>query len=34
MAHWLEGASVVEMGLARNGVGNWDFAPGVTGFPG
>ncbi|MBE8520430.1 NAD(P)-binding domain-containing protein [Amycolatopsis sp. H6(2020)] len=30
MAHWLEGAGVVTMGLARNGVGNWDFALGVT----
>ncbi|MGP4021255.1 NADPH-dependent F420 reductase [Saccharopolyspora sp. 5N708] len=30
MAHWLEGAGVVTMGLARHGVGNWDFALGVT----
>jgi 8-hydroxy-5-deazaflavin:NADPH oxidoreductase len=30
MAHWLEGAGVVVMGLARHGVGNWDFALGVT----
>jgi predicted dinucleotide-binding enzyme len=30
MAHWLEGAGVVTMGLARNGVGNWDFALGIT----
>ncbi|HET6501544.1 MAG TPA: NADP oxidoreductase, partial [Amycolatopsis sp.] len=30
MAYWLEGAGVVTMGLARNGVGNWDFALGVT----
>lgn len=30
MAHWLEGASLVEMGLARHGVGNYDFALGAT----
>jgi predicted dinucleotide-binding enzyme len=30
MAHWLEGAGLVVMGLARNGVGNFDFALGVT----
>jgi predicted dinucleotide-binding enzyme len=30
MAHWLEGAGLVMMGLARNGVGNFDFALGVT----
>ncbi len=30
MAHWLEGAGVVTMGLARHGVGNWDFSLGVT----
>ncbi len=30
MAHWLEGAGLVTMGLARNGVGNWDFALGVS----
>jgi 8-hydroxy-5-deazaflavin:NADPH oxidoreductase len=34
MAHWLEGAGVVVMGLARHGVGHWDFALGVTEFPG
>ena len=34
MAHWLEGAGVLTMGLARHGVGNWDFALGVTEFPG
>jgi predicted dinucleotide-binding enzyme len=34
MAHWLEGAALVEMGLARHGVGNWDFALGVTEFHG
>jgi predicted dinucleotide-binding enzyme len=30
MAHWLEGAGLVMMGLARNGVGTFDFALGVT----
>jgi predicted dinucleotide-binding enzyme len=30
MAHWLEGAGVVTMGLAHHGVGHWDFALGVT----
>src|ERR1700729_1883800 len=30
MAHWLEGAGVITMGLARHGVGHWDFALGVT----
>jgi predicted dinucleotide-binding enzyme len=34
MAYWLEGAALVVMGLARHGVGNWDFALGVTGLPG
>ncbi|MEA5362947.1 NAD(P)-binding domain-containing protein [Amycolatopsis sp., V23-08] len=34
MAHWLEGAGVVTMGLAGNGVGHWDFALGVTEFTG
>jgi 8-hydroxy-5-deazaflavin:NADPH oxidoreductase len=34
MAHWLEGAGLLVMGLARHGVGNWDFALGVTEFPG
>jgi predicted dinucleotide-binding enzyme len=34
MAHWLEGAGLVVMGLARHGVGHWDFALGVTEFPG
>jgi hypothetical protein len=33
MAHWLEGGGVVTMGLARHGVGNWDFALGVRNFP-
>ena len=34
MAHWLEGAGLIVMGLARHGVGNWDFALGVTELPG
>jgi predicted dinucleotide-binding enzyme len=34
MANWLEGAGLVVMGLARHGVGNWDFALGVTELPG
>jgi predicted dinucleotide-binding enzyme len=34
MAHWLEGASLVEMGLARHGVGHWDLALGVSEFHG
>ena len=34
MAHWLEGASLVEMGLARHGAGNWDLALSVTEFHG
>jgi 8-hydroxy-5-deazaflavin:NADPH oxidoreductase len=34
MAHWLEGAGVVTMGLASNGVGHWDFALGVDEFSG
>jgi len=34
MAHWLEGAGLLTMGLARNGVGHYDFALGVTEFPG
>ncbi|MGH3274122.1 MAG: NADPH-dependent F420 reductase [Streptosporangiaceae bacterium] len=34
MAHWLEGAGLVEMGLARHGVGNWHLALGVTEFHG
>jgi 8-hydroxy-5-deazaflavin:NADPH oxidoreductase len=34
MAHWLEGAGVVAVGLARHGVGNLDFALGVTEYPG
>jgi predicted dinucleotide-binding enzyme len=34
MAHWLEGAGLVMMGLARHGVGHYDFALGVTEVPG
>ncbi|GAB1811257.1 NADPH-dependent F420 reductase [Mycobacterium sp. MUNTM1] len=30
MAHWLEGTGLVVMGLARYGVGNFDFALGTT----
>jgi predicted dinucleotide-binding enzyme len=32
MAHWLEGAGLLTMGLARNGVGHWEFALGATEF--
>jgi hypothetical protein len=32
MAHWLEGAGLITMGLARNGPGNWDVALGMTEF--
>ena len=34
MEHWLEGAGLVVMGLARHGAGSWDIALGVTEFPG
>jgi len=34
MAHWLEGAGVLTVGLADHGVGNADFALGVTRLPG
>ena len=34
MAHWLEGTGLVLMGLARHGVGHWDFALGATEFDG
>ena len=34
MAHWLEGAGVVTVGLAGNGVGHGDFALGVNEFTG
>ena len=30
MAHWLEGTGLVVMGLARHGVGSFDFALGAT----
>jgi 8-hydroxy-5-deazaflavin:NADPH oxidoreductase len=30
MAHWLEGAGLLMMGLARHGVGNFDFSLGVN----
>ena len=30
MAHWLEGAGLLTMGLARNGVGSFDFSLGVN----
>jgi 8-hydroxy-5-deazaflavin:NADPH oxidoreductase len=30
MAHWLEAAGLLMMGLARNGVGNFDFALGAS----
>ncbi|MEU5286037.1 NAD(P)-binding domain-containing protein [Streptomyces sp. NPDC020755] len=33
MAHWLEGAGVVTVGLAHHGVGNVNFALGITELP-
>jgi predicted dinucleotide-binding enzyme len=30
MAHWLEGAGLLSMGLARNGMGNFDFSLAVN----
>ena len=30
MAHWVEGAGVLTMGLARNGVGNFNFSLGIN----
>jgi hypothetical protein len=30
MAHWLEGTGLVVMGLARHGVGSFDFALGAV----
>jgi predicted dinucleotide-binding enzyme len=33
MAHWLEGAGLLTVGLANHGVGNLDFALGVTELP-
>ncbi|MEU5701512.1 NADPH-dependent F420 reductase [Streptomyces aurantiacus] len=32
MAHWLEGAGLLTVGLASHGVGHWDFALGTTEF--
>jgi 8-hydroxy-5-deazaflavin:NADPH oxidoreductase len=34
MAHWLEGMGLITVGLARTGVGHWDFALGVDEFTG
>jgi predicted dinucleotide-binding enzyme len=34
MAHWLEGAGLLTMGVARFGVGGWDFSLGVAGLRG
>ncbi len=34
MAHWLEGAGPLTVGLAGHGVGHWDFALGVDEFTG
>jgi predicted dinucleotide-binding enzyme len=33
MAHWLEGAGVLTVGLANHGVGNLDFALSITELP-
>jgi hypothetical protein len=33
MAHWLEGAGLIAVGLANHGVGNWDFALSITELP-
>ncbi|MEU9746286.1 NADPH-dependent F420 reductase [Streptomyces niveus] len=33
MAHWLEGAGLITVGLANHGVGNLDFALGITELP-
>ena len=30
MAHWVEGAGVLTMGLARHGVGNFDISLGIN----
>jgi 8-hydroxy-5-deazaflavin:NADPH oxidoreductase len=30
MAHWLEGAGLLSVGLARNGVGSLNFSLGVN----
>jgi 8-hydroxy-5-deazaflavin:NADPH oxidoreductase len=29
MAHWLEGAGLLMIGLARHGVGNYNFSLGI-----
>jgi len=34
MAHWLEGAGLLTMGLARYGVGNFDFSLGINNLEG
>ncbi len=34
MAHWVEGAGVLTMGLARYGVGNFDFSLGINNLEG
>ncbi|MDR3661101.1 MAG: dinucleotide-binding-like protein [Mycobacterium sp.] len=34
MAHWLEGTSLILMGLARHGVGQWDIALDANEFDG
>lgn len=34
MAHWVEGAGVLTMGLARHGVGNFDFSLGINSLEG
>ena len=33
MAHWLEGAGLITVGLADHGMGNFDFALSVTELP-
>ncbi len=33
MAHWLEGAGLLTVGLANHGVGNFDFALSITELP-
>jgi predicted dinucleotide-binding enzyme len=33
MAHWLEGAGLLSVGLANHGVGNVDFSLGITALP-
>ncbi|MET9557202.1 NAD(P)-binding domain-containing protein [Streptomyces sp. NPDC006645] len=33
MAHWLEGAGLVTVGLANHGVGKWDFALSIAELP-